>query len=70
MNWLRRLIHNAQNQDAFWAEWHRERRKKRLAYFVEERAKAIDRAVAASQMVNYYRGLLRDDATTPQKETR
>lgn len=54
MNWFRRMLWAAQNQDEFWREHHLRRREKRLAYWQAERIKHIQRAYAAGKMAQYY----------------
>lgn len=54
MKWLDRLIEASRNPDKFWANYHLERRQKRLAYWRKEARKHELRYHASLRMVAYY----------------
>lgn len=61
MNWLRKWIAAAQDQDKFWAEWHRARRQKSMERWERQRDLYFDRYLSASKMARYFRARLDGD---------
>ena len=62
--WLRKWIAAAEDQDKFWAEAHRARRERQLAYWDKRLKEACDDVTSASRMVSYYEAKLGIDPLT------
>lgn len=58
MNWLRRWIAAAADQDRFWREWHIQRRERRLDYFRKKRERVLIELESAETCIAYYEARL------------
>ena len=58
--------------DQFWADWHRKRREKRLAYWERETNRLRGRYECAYRMADYYRKHLNrhDAASSPARDNK
>lgn len=59
--WIKKWIEASQNQDKFWADWHRARRLKRIENLENQRDLYFGRYLSASAMVRYYKDQLDGD---------